>query len=88
METKFTRFGMEHYKKGIVNDLLKFTRSSSHIFGSGISSFGPTIFGLTDSQKKAEGFLSEVKETFITNNFELMQCTKINGEGAKIKKIK
>ncbi len=88
MQIQFTRFGMEQYKKGIVNDLLKFTRKNANIFGSGISSFGPTIFGLTNAQKKAEKILKEVEETFSKDIFKLLLYSKVNCKGAKIKKIK
>lgn len=88
MQTNFTKFGMHRYKKGITNDLLNYTRNSQDIYGSGISSFGPTIFALTNDEQKAEKIVSELKETFPKIEFDLLLTSKVNTTGAKIKKIK
>jgi len=88
MQTNFTQFGMNRYKKGNVNDLLNFTRENQDIFGSGLSSFGPTIFALTDTDEKAKRIIKEVKEVFPKNKFDLILSSKVNRNGAKIEKIK
>ncbi|MBK5113361.1 MAG: hypothetical protein KGD59_12045 [Candidatus Heimdallarchaeota archaeon] len=88
MQTNFTRFGMHRYKKGIVYDLLNYARNNQGIFGSGISSFGPTVFALTDDEKKAEKIIREVNDTFPKNEFDLILSSKVNTTGAKIEKMK
>jgi len=88
MQTKFTRFGMSRYKKGIVSDLLNFTRKNKDVYGSGLSSFGPTVFALTDAVEKAKKIIKEVKDTFPKNEFELILSSKVNRTGAKIEKNK
>ncbi len=88
MQTNFTQFGMNRYKKGIVHDILNFTRKNQDIYGSGLSSFGPTIFALTDTDEKAKKIIKEVKDAFPKNEFDLIQTSKVNRNGAKIEKIK
>jgi beta-ribofuranosylaminobenzene 5'-phosphate synthase len=88
MQNNFTRFGMHRYKKGIVYDLLDYARNNQGIFGSGISSFGPTVFALTDDEKKAEKIIKEVNDTFPKNEFDLILSSKVNTTGAKIEKMK
>jgi len=86
MQTNFTQFGMSRYKKGIVHNLLNFTRKNQNIYGSGLSSFGPTVFALTDADEKAKKIIKEVKDTFPKNGFDLIITTKVNRDGAKIEK--
>ena len=86
MQTNFTQFGMSRYKKGIVHNLLNFTRKNQNIYGSGLSSFGPTVFALTDTDEKAKKIIKEVKDTFPKNGFDLIITTKVNRDGAKIEK--
>ncbi|TET28441.1 MAG: hypothetical protein E3J70_09720 [Candidatus Heimdallarchaeota archaeon] len=88
MQTNFTQFGMSRYKKGIVHNLLNFTRKNQDIYGSGLSSFGPTVFALTDTDEKAKKIIKEVKDAFPKNEFDLIITTKVNRDGAKIEKIK
>ena len=87
MQTNFTQFGMSRYKKGIVHNLLNFIRKNQDIYGSGLSSFGPTVFALTDADEKAKIIIKEVKEAFPKNEFDLIITTKVNRDGAKIEKI-
>ncbi len=88
MQTNFTQFGMNRYKKGIVHDLLNLTRKNQDIYGSGLSSFGPTIFALTDTDEKAKKIIKEIKDEFPKNEFDLILSSKVNRNGAKIEKIK
>lgn len=88
MQTNFTQFGMSRYKKGIVHNLLNFTRKNQDIYGSGLSSFGPTVFALTDADEKAKRIIKEVKDSFPKKEFDLIITTKVNRNGAKIEKIK
>ncbi|NHJ32465.1 MAG: hypothetical protein FK732_06355 [Asgard group archaeon] len=88
MQTGFTRFGMKRYKKGIVSDLLEFARKNQYIYGSGISSFGPTVFALTNTEEKAKKIIKEITDVFQKDKFELILSSKVNNTGSKIEKIK
>jgi beta-ribofuranosylaminobenzene 5'-phosphate synthase len=87
MQTKFKRFGMEQYNNTIVEEVLTYFRKNKLIFGSGISSFGPTIFGLVENKKVADEILSEFNENFSEKNFILVDKSSINTTGAKIVKL-
>ncbi|NHJ49083.1 MAG: hypothetical protein FK733_14950 [Asgard group archaeon] len=85
MQTKFKRFGMDKYDNTIVSEVLDYLRSNEEIRGSGISSFGPTVFGLVDNKKRAENILNKMKENFNVKDFLIMDSTSINNDGAKFK---
>jgi len=87
LQTKFKRFGFEKYSGTIVTELLELMRKKNFIFGSGISSFGPTVFGLTNALKDASHFLEEISQTFSREKFELLTMTTSNSSGAKIQMI-
>ncbi|MHA1879567.1 MAG: hypothetical protein ACTSYG_04145, partial [Candidatus Heimdallarchaeota archaeon] len=72
----------------IVAELLELVRKQDFIFGSGISSFGPTIFGLTNALKKVSRFLEELAQTFSPKRFEILKVTTCNTTGAKINFLK
>ena len=88
LQTKFKRFGFEKYSGTIVAELLELVRKQDFIFGSGISSFGPTIFGLTNALKKVSRFLEELAQTFSPKRFEILKVTTCNTTGAKINFLK
>ncbi|MHA1211402.1 MAG: beta-ribofuranosylaminobenzene 5'-phosphate synthase family protein [Candidatus Heimdallarchaeota archaeon] len=84
LQTKFTRFGMEKYDGTIVNELLQYLGKHSDSFGSGISSFGPTVFSLTNNKEKALKILAQISENYSTKKFDLLIISQINKTGALI----
>ncbi|HUU77208.1 MAG TPA: beta-ribofuranosylaminobenzene 5'-phosphate synthase family protein [candidate division Zixibacteria bacterium] len=87
MQTKFERFGMERYEVGLSNEILMELRKHPKVFGSGISSFGPTIFTLTNTVQNAQIILKEIKENFSENKFSLLDYSSISRNGAIIKSL-
>ncbi|NHJ04720.1 MAG: hypothetical protein EAX90_07850 [Candidatus Heimdallarchaeota archaeon] len=87
MQTKFERFGMERYDVGFSNEILLELRKHQKVFGSGISSFGPTIFALTNTKQNANLILKEFKENFTEKQFSLMDFSSISRNGAIIKSL-
>ncbi|NHK31049.1 MAG: hypothetical protein FK730_06830 [Asgard group archaeon] len=85
MQTKFKRFGLEKYNNTIVNEVLNYIRKQKEIYGSGISSFGPTIFALVENQKNAEIIIKNFKKIFSKDDFLILNSTNINTSGAVIK---
>jgi len=86
MQTNFPKFGMEHYNEGLVNELLHSLRSMKEVFGSGISSFGPTVFGITNSIDNAKKITVDISENYSMDKFSLLTNSSVNTTGFKIKK--
>jgi beta-ribofuranosylaminobenzene 5'-phosphate synthase len=84
MQTKFKRFGLEKYENSIVNEVINHIRKQKEIYGSGISSFGPTIFALVENHKNAEMIVNNIKNKFSKYEFLILNSTKINTSGAVI----
>ncbi len=85
LQTKFHRFGMEKYDSTLNNDILIELRKNKLVFGSGISSFGPTMFALTNSQDNAEKIIQQINDTYSKNEIKYITASKVNTTGAKIK---
>jgi beta-ribofuranosylaminobenzene 5'-phosphate synthase len=83
---KFTKFGMEQYQEGLSKELFNYLEKQENVFGYGISSFGPTIYALTDSLEKSQVILSNLATNFQKKKFELLFASSINTSGAKIKR--
>ncbi len=87
MQTHFTKFGMNNYDQGLIHELLNELRNQSEVFGSGISSFGPTVYALTDSEVESKAIMNNISEIFSVEKFEFIISSKINRTGAKIKTL-
>ncbi|MHA1739602.1 MAG: beta-ribofuranosylaminobenzene 5'-phosphate synthase family protein [Candidatus Heimdallarchaeota archaeon] len=85
LQTKFHRFGMEKYDSTLNNDILIELRKNKLVFGSGISSFGPTMYALTNSQDNAEKIIQQVNDTYSKNEIKFITSSKVNTTGARIK---
>lgn len=83
IQTKFQRFGFDRYG-GFIKDFLKELRATEHVFGAGISSFGPTVFALTDSKGHAKEIIENIATIYQKNDFKSIDLTSINTSGAKI----
>jgi beta-ribofuranosylaminobenzene 5'-phosphate synthase len=84
MQTKFKRFGLEKYNNSIVNEVLNYIRKQKEICGSGLSSFGPTIFALVENQKNAKIVIENIKKIFSKDDFLVLNSTTINTTGSII----
>ncbi|MBD3190109.1 MAG: hypothetical protein GF308_05675 [Candidatus Heimdallarchaeota archaeon] len=84
LQTKFQRFGFERYGD-FIEDLLEQLRRTNHVFGAGISSFGPTIFALTDSKAHALETIEKITENYQENDFNSITFSSVNSGGAKMK---
>lgn len=85
LQTKFHRFGMDRYDSTINNEILFDLRKNANVFGSGISSFGPTMYALTNSQKNAEQIIQQVNESYTKKEIKYIGASKVNTKGARIK---
>ena len=84
IQTISSRFGMEKYNEGISSELLEYLKKKEHVYGFGISSFGPTIYGLTNNEINAQKTIQEITELFSDNKFKLITYSNVATEGAKI----
>ena len=73
MQTKFKRFGMDKYDNTIVTEVLYYLRNIDEIHGSGITSFGPTVFGLVDNKKSAKIIIDKIQENFNVKDFQILE---------------
>jgi len=87
LQTKFHRFGMDRYDSTLNNDILTELRTNTMVFGSGISSFGPTMYALTNSQDNAEKIIRQVNDNYSKNEIKYISASKVNTTGARIKII-
>ena len=87
LQTKFHRFGMDRYDSTLNNDILTELRINTMVFGSGISSFGPTMYALTNSQDNAEKIIRQVNDNYSKNEIKYISASKVNTTGARIKII-
>ncbi|MEA2071000.1 MAG: beta-ribofuranosylaminobenzene 5'-phosphate synthase family protein [Asgard group archaeon] len=84
MQNEINRFGMEKYESGLHKEIMTFLFRLKTVYGSGISSFGPTIYALTNSEKHAKKILTEIKNNFSVKKFQLLDYSNINRTGAEI----
>ena len=87
IQTKFSRFGMEKYDNSIVAEVLTFLRKNPNIYSTGISSFGPTIYALSNSVDEINATINYLKSSFGPSKFKLLLSSNINRTGAKISHI-
>ncbi len=85
LQTKYPRFGMAKYNQTCVNDVLNDLQSNKKVFGSGISSFGPTMYGLTNSQDNAELIIQQINENYSKKEIKYVSASEVNTTGARIK---
>jgi beta-ribofuranosylaminobenzene 5'-phosphate synthase len=85
MQTEFDRFGMEKYQQGFYHDFFAYIQKEPSAHGYGISSFGPTIFVLTENDRAAKKIIKNIKENYHEKKFQLLLTTSINTAGAKIR---
>jgi beta-ribofuranosylaminobenzene 5'-phosphate synthase len=88
MQMNFDRFGMDYSSIGIGSELLDFLGKVEKVYGYGVSSFGPSIYGLTDSKENAENLIQKIKNAFNSTKFKFLLSSKINCSGAKVEKIR
>ncbi|HUT80525.1 MAG TPA: beta-ribofuranosylaminobenzene 5'-phosphate synthase family protein [Candidatus Bathyarchaeia archaeon] len=84
MQLQFNRFGFEKYSNTIVEELLDYMQKLKEIYGFGISSFGPTIYALTNSEIEANKIITEIKDNFSKDSFIYLANSKVNSSGVKI----
>ncbi len=84
MQRIMPKFGMDYnnsdFNQEIFTSLLKNEKSCGH----GISSFGPTIFALADSENSALSIINSITENYSKHKFKLLSKSKINTTGAYI----
>ena len=85
LQTEFHRFGMDRYDSTLNNEILSDLRKYENVFGSGISSFGPTMYALTNSQESANQIIHQVNDNYSKNEIKYITASKVNTTGARIK---
>ena len=84
MQTVIPKFGMDCFKSIFNQEIITHLQENKKSFGYGISSFGPTIFALTDSEESAKSLLKTIGENFKEKKFKLLTSSGINTTGARI----
>ncbi|MFW9922556.1 MAG: beta-ribofuranosylaminobenzene 5'-phosphate synthase family protein [Candidatus Thorarchaeota archaeon] len=84
LQFKFPRFGMEKYSSGITSELFDYLEKNKNIYGYGLSSFGPTIFALMNSDEKSKLLLANLYENFKRTEFSLLSESTINNTGVQV----
>ncbi|MBN1330793.1 MAG: hypothetical protein JXA54_15075 [Candidatus Heimdallarchaeota archaeon] len=84
MQSQFNRFGFRKYSNTIVDELLQYMQKLTEINGFGISSFGPTIYALIDSEMKSKKIIDEITNNFSSEQFVYLASSKVNTYGVKI----
>lgn len=84
MQTIMPKFGMNCYNSEFNQEIFAFLQKNEKSYGHGISSFGPTIFALADSETSAKSIISSITENYCKHKFNLLTDSKINITGARI----
>lgn len=82
MQTKFERFGFDKYDNTIVEEILSNLMKQKEVHSAGLSSFGPTIFALSENKENSEKIIEQIKNNFSQNEFLILTSTGINNSGA------
>ncbi len=84
MQHIMPKFGMNYFNSDFNQEIFAFLQENKKSFGHGISSFGPTIFSLSDSAASAMAIINSINENYSKHEFNLLSKSKINTTGAKI----
>lgn len=84
MQRIMPKFGMNYNGSDFNQEIFALLQKNKKSFGHGISSFGPTIFALADSETSAISIINSITENYSKHEFNLLSKSKINTTGARI----
>ncbi|MHA1463361.1 MAG: beta-ribofuranosylaminobenzene 5'-phosphate synthase family protein [Candidatus Heimdallarchaeota archaeon] len=84
MQHILPKFGMDYYSSDFSQEIFTHLQKNEKSFGHVISSFGPTVFALTDSETSAKSIINSITENYSKQKFNILTKSKINTTGASI----